>query len=271
MEMHKRTRVTPLARQEIWRLYSEGKHKITVLAEKFGVSRPTIYKVIQRARVQEFAPRKSVNKRFLNLNYGIKRLAKIEATLERKLAAKARRYNKQYPGEMIHVDGKRLPLLNGEDTNSPREYLFVAIDDFSRELYAAILPDKTQGSTATFLKQVIDECPYTIECVYSDNGTEFKGTLEHAFVQVASAHNIAQKFTRPARPQTNGKAERVIRTLMEMWHGKIIFLDRHDRQISLVRFVNFYNTVKPHASLDNLTPYEKLINYFSSTQTVNNP
>ncbi len=60
----------------------------------------------------------------------------------------------------------------------PRDYLFVHIDDSSRELYAAILLDKTQNSAATFLKQVIEECPYTIECTYSDNGTEYKRTLD---------------------------------------------------------------------------------------------
>jgi transposase InsO family protein len=270
MKMHKRTKLTPLMRQEIWEKWQTGKVKKVTLAQTYNVSRPTIDKVIARARCQEFAPRKSTNKRFLNLTYGMKRLAKIETRLERKLAARARRYNKNYPGEMMHVDGKRLPLLQGEDTNHPREYLFVAIDDYSRELYAAILPDKTQDSTAAFLKQVIDECPYTIECVYSDNGTEFKGTLEHAFVQVATQAGIAQKFTRPARPQTNGKAERVIRTLMAMWHEKIIFVDRRDRHISLIRFVNFYNTVKPHRSLDNATPYEKLLAYFGLTQNVNN-
>jgi transposase InsO family protein len=57
---------------------------------------------------------------------------------------------------------------------------------------------------------------------------------------------------------------------MEMWHDKIIFLDRRERHISLVRFVNFYNTVKPHRSLDNITPYEKLLAYFGLTQNVNN-
>src|SRR5665648_797108 len=63
-----------------------------------------------------------------------------------------------------------------------RDYLFVGIDDFSRELYAAIFPNKTQDSAASFLAQLIEECPYTVECAYSDNGTEYKGTPDHAFV-----------------------------------------------------------------------------------------
>ncbi|MEZ4484501.1 MAG: hypothetical protein R2864_07865 [Syntrophotaleaceae bacterium] len=62
----------------------------------------------------------------------------------------ARRYNKSYPGELVHFDSKRLPLLKGEDQTLPREYLFVAIDNFSRELYAGIFPDKTQHSAELF-------------------------------------------------------------------------------------------------------------------------
>ena len=73
-------------------------------------------------------------------------------------------------------------LLKGRNTTDKRDDLFVAIDDFSRELYAAILPDKTADSAAKFLtEQVIEPCPYLIECVYSDNGSEYKGGTNHAF------------------------------------------------------------------------------------------
>jgi len=103
---------------------------------------------------------------------------------------------------------------------------------------------------------------YTVECSYSDNGTEYKGTSDHAFVPLSQAQGIAQKFTRVKRPQTNGKEERVIKTLMDMWHEKHIFDSRQDRQITLARFVNFYNTVKPHAGINNMTPCELLPEYF---------
>ena len=262
MTIHKRTRVTPLDREEIWRLYGTRQWTVVALAQQFRVSRPTIYKVLNRARKQEFAPRASTNKRFLQAKYGMKRLAKVEQVLEQKLKRAAQRYNKTYPGEMLHFDTKRLPLLAGEKRLLPREYLFVAIDDYSRELYAAIWPDKTQTSAAAFLEQVLEECPYTIECAYSDNGTEYKGTSDHAFVARCHANGIGQKFTRVRRPQTNGKAERVVKTLLEMWHADTIFPSSQDRRLGLARFVNFYNTVKPHAGIDNMTPYEKLRQYF---------
>ncbi len=104
MNIHKRTRLTPLDREEIWRLYGTRDWTVVALAQKFRVSRPTIYKVIERARKQEFSPRKSTNKRFLQAKYGMKRLAKVESSLEIKKKSAARRYNKSYPGEMVHFD-----------------------------------------------------------------------------------------------------------------------------------------------------------------------
>jgi transposase InsO family protein len=272
MNMHKRLRLTPLDREEIWKRYQDakngiGKFVILEIAREFRVSRPTIYKVIQRARLQEFAPRKSVNKRFQSIEFGIKRLAKIEKSIEERLKREAKRYNKSYPGELVHFDTKRLPLLTGEKATNSREYLFVAIDDFSRELYAGIYPDKSQVSSASFLEQVVKECPYTIEYTYSDNGKEFKGLETHEFVRVCQNNNIGQKFTRVARPQTNGKAERVIRTIMELWHEQTEFKDREERQRDLKRFINFYNTVRPHSGIGNATPLEKLEDYFFKQQT----
>ena len=265
MNMHKRIWLTPLDRQEIWRLWQTGYWKVVRLAEHFRVSRPTIYTVLARSRKQEFIPRRSTNHRFRTIQFGLKRLAKVEKSLEDRKKRAARRYNKAYPGELIHFDTKRLPLLTGEAASRPREYLFVGIDDFSRELYAGIYPDKTQYSAAAFLQQVLTECPYTVECTYSDNGTEYKGTQNHAFVAVCNTESIGQKFTRCRRPQTNGKAERVIRTLMEMEHSKQHFKDRQQRQVSLLRFINFYNTVKPHKGIDGKTPIEILNAYFYET------
>jgi hypothetical protein len=109
---------------------------------------------------------------------------------------------------MLYVDTKRFPLLKNETKQQTRKYLFVGIDDFSHELYAGIYPNKSQFSSAQFLQNdVLAQCPYTTTCVYSDNGREYQGTTEHLF----NNHCINQKFTKSACPQTNGKAERVIR------------------------------------------------------------
>lgn len=279
MNIHKNTRLLPYQREAIWTAYHKNKQSVTSLALEYKVSRPTIYKVLKLARVKLLKPQTSTNNRFKQAKYGIKRLAKVEQSIQDKLKKQAKRYNKSYPSEMVHVDTKRLPLLKGQSTNSPREYLFVAIDDYSHELYACIMPDKTALSATEFLiEQVIEPCPYQIDVVYSDNGTEFKGAKDHEFVKACYQNNIDQKFTKVGRPQTNGKAERVIRTLMELWHDKHEFVSSEHRKQELIRFLNFYNTVRPHSSLSKkdkmtgktltFTPYEWLEFYFK--QSVNN-
>lgn len=267
MDIHKKTKFTPLVRKEIADKYYKEHKTITELSKIYSTTRRTVTKIIIRAKVKDYTVHKSINKRFRTIQYGLRRLAKIEKELEEKLKKQAKRYNKNYPGEMVHMDTKRLPYLEGETKEQPREYLFIAIDDYSRELYGNILPDKTQLSSTEFLKQVIEECPYSIETIYTDNGSEYRGNpYHHTFVKGCLENRIHQQFTQARRPQTNGKAERVIRTIMDMWHQKTQFKSRQHRKQELIRFINYYNTVKPHQGIDNLTPMEKLINYFYPTE-----
>lgn len=271
MTIHKKARLTPVQRREIVDKYNNQGIRICDLCRQYSVTAPTIYKVLRRARQNDFTIHNSTNKRFRCLEYGLKRISKVEAALEKKLRAQARRYEKSYPGEMVHGDTKRLPLLKGESSFAQREYLFVAIDDYSRELFGAILPDKTRDSAKAFLDQVATECPYTIEVYYTDNGKEYKGIPDsHAFMKRAFELKIEQRFTKVRTPRTNGKAERVIRTLMEMWHEKIEFKSRAHRKTELIRFINWYNTVKPHKGINNQTPMERLIDYFYPNSSVYN-
>jgi transposase InsO family protein len=263
MKIHKNTRLTPIQRKQLRNEYYQKSLRICDLCKQYQISRPTVYKILERSRNNDYSIHNSTNKRFRCLEYGLKRLSKIEKELEEKQKKQAKRYNKNYPGEMFHFDTKRLPILKGESPHLNHEYLFVAIDDFSRELYAGILPDKTQHSSSDFLNQVLIECPYTIEQAYSDNGTEYRGNpKQHAFAKLCANNKIEQRFTKVRRPRTNGKAERVIRTLIEMWHSKTRFKNRNQRKLELIRFVNYYNTVKPHKGINGQTPFEKLINYF---------
>lgn len=263
MTIHKSTRIAPIQRKELVARYFQKGVRIATLAREYRVSRNTIYNIINRSRLNDFSIHKSTNQRYRCLEYGFKRLAKVEAELEKKLRSQSLRYNKSYPGEMMHSDNTPLPMLEGEKLTDKPETLYVAIDDFSRELYAAILPDRTQYSSASFLKQVLEECPYTIQIWYTDNGTEYKGNPnEHEFMKLCKKHDIKQSFTRPKTPRTNGKAERVIKTIQEMWLTKTKFKNRNHRRQELIRFVNYYNTVKPHKGINNQTPLEQLINYF---------
>lgn len=206
--------------------------------QKFNVSRPTIYKTLKLSHHKLFRPLLSTNER---------------------LKRQAKRYNKNYPDEMFHVDTKRLPFLKGETKLSRREYFFAGKDDYSCELYAEIYDDKSQFSATMFLQNdVLAQVPYTIECVYSENEREYQGTAEHAFVKLCLQNHINQKLTKPVRPQTNGKAERAISTLMEMRHERKTFIISSDRQVKLRWFINFYNTIKPHKGLNGATSYEIL-------------
>src|SRR3989338_10831388 len=93
------------------------------------------------------------------------------------------------------------------------------------------LKTRREYSAETFLKQVLDECPYTIEQIYSDNGLEYRGANEHAFMKLCKDNQIEQRFTKVRTPKTNGKAERVIRDILQMWHYKTVFKNRAHRRI----------------------------------------
>lgn len=265
MVVHKLTKLTPRQRRALAHDHFVGHMRKVDLMTKYGISFPTVQKILARARHGDFSVHRSVNKRYQCLEYGFKRLAKVQSRIEAKLKKQARRYEKSYPGELVHLDTKRLPWLKGEGSRfeDEREYLFVAMDDYSRELYADICMDKSAWSAAGFLRSVLQQCPYTVEEILTDNGTEYKGRPErHDFMRACGESGITQRFTRVKRPQTNGKAERVIRTLMECWYQSEHFTSHRQRRQSLVRFVNYYNTAKPHKGIDNQTPLERLCEYF---------
>ncbi|MEZ5101962.1 MAG: IS481 family transposase [Thermoleophilia bacterium] len=161
----------------------------------------------------------------------------VHAVLRRhgrsRLAARTRpeqavRYERSRPGELVHVDSKKLGRIvqpghrvTGDRSGRAKgkagwQYLFVAVDDHSRLAFAAIHPDETAASATRFLDQLVSfyaEHGIRVERVLTDNGACFKT----AWATACDGHAIRAKKTRPYRPQTNGKAERFIRTLLERW------------------------------------------------------
>jgi len=211
--MHKNTKLLPYQRREAYRRWLAG-DRATDLAKHYGVSRKTLYEVFTKAKLGVFSNYSSKNLRYRTVEYGLKRLAKTEAALTKKLTKRQRRlnrYQKEHPGEMVHTDSTMLPLLRGEAAITPREYLYVFVDDASRFLFADILPDQTSWSAAIVLDEAFLMLPFPTYTIYSDNGKEFKG----AFRQLCIREGIAQQFTKPYRPQTNGKAERAIKTIKQ--------------------------------------------------------
>lgn len=261
MRIHKNTKLLPYQRREIYHRWKQGE-KVSALAKQYNVTRKTIYKVLRYGKLNIFSNRSSINRRYQNIYYGLRRLSKIECKLAKmieKREKRNKRYEKTIPGEMVHMDTKRLPLLRYEAITQPREHLFVAIDDYSRWLYADIFPDKTSYSSAIFLEEARRAMPFHIEKIYTDNGSEFKGRKDHPFVELCIKYGISQGFTKVRHPWTNGKAERVIKTLMTEWHvkrGKCI--SRDQRRKMLYAYVDWYNQVRKHQSLNDMSPLEHL-------------
>lgn len=262
--MHKHTKLLPYQRQELFRSWGHGMG-VTALAREYKVTRQTVYDTLKDARLGIFANRRSMNHRYRSLAYGLKRLDATEAKIAEKLRKRerrSRRYERNTPGELVHLDTKRLPLLRGEGVVQPREYLFVAIDDHSRWLFADIFPDKTAYAAAIFLEEVRRAMPFPIRGIYSDNGSEYKGKPGHPLHDLCVSEHISHHFTKVKHPWTNGKAERVIRTLMEEWHPRTRsnHISREHRRRHLYAYTDWYNQVRAHMTI-GMTPLEKLERY----------
>lgn len=203
--MHKNTKLLPYMRRAIYQAWLDGA-SISDLSRDYRISRQRIYVILERGKIHDFENHKSINKRFKTIEYGLKRLSLLERKLQKKIERSwIKRYEKDMPGEMIHFDTKRLPLLWGEAIRDKREHLHVAIDDYSRFLVADIFPDKGQYSSAMHLQEVIDYSPFSVEEAYSDNGSAYRGRKGHAFVDKCTKNNISQKFTRPRTPEPMAK------------------------------------------------------------------
>lgn len=261
--MHKNTKLLPYQRREAYRRWRDG-DKVTELAAYYRVSRKTLYEVFRKAKLEVFENYSSKNLRYRTLEYGLRRLQRTEKKIAKKLAKRGlreNRYVKKRPGEMVHTDSSVMPLIPGEALVTSREYLYVFIDDCSRTLFADIFPDQTSYSAAIALDEALLMLPFEVECMYSDNGKEFKG----AFKQLCKDKRIPQRFTRAYRPQTNGKAERVIKTLKQLlrtYH----FASREERRRILYAMVRHYNHLRPHQSLGGQTPFGFLESYIEHTK-----
>lgn len=189
----------------------------------------------------------------------------------RPAAAEVIRYERSRPGELIHVDIKKLGriVLPGHRVTGDRskrlkrnagwQHLFVAIDDHSRLGFAAVYPDETADSATAFLDQLVrfyKRHGITVERVLTDNGSCFKRRWANA----CTTHGIKVKKTRAYRPQTNGKAERFIRTLLERWAYAYSYDNEHARLQALTPALDFYNRFRPHRALQGLTPLQRVNN-----------
>ncbi|MGL6279365.1 MAG: IS481 family transposase [Gaiella sp.] len=181
------------------------------------------------------------------------------------------RYELDRPGQLVHVDIKKLGRIikPGHRVTGDRsrrahgkagwQYLFVAIDDHTRLGYAAVHPNETADSATAFLEQLVrfyNAHGVNVERVMTDNGSCFK----RRWTDACNAHQIAVTKTRAYRPQTNGKAERFIRTLLERWAYAYTYDTETARLTALAPALDFYNRFRPHRALNGSTPLQRVNN-----------
>jgi transposase InsO family protein len=190
---------------------------------------------------------------------GLNRLARLTPP------APAPRYEWAHPGDLVHLDVKPLARIAGvgHRIHGDRrvrvrgigwEYAHVAIDDHSRAAYVEVLPDQTGSTTAGFLRRTLGWFAargVRIRRVLTDNGGNYRS---HGFQRVAARHRLRLTRTRPYRPQTNGKAERFIQTLLREWAYVRPYATSTRRTQALPRWLRTYNVQRPHASLDYRPP-----------------
>ena len=171
----------------------------------------------------------------------------------------AQRYERSRPGELVHLDTKkpgRIVHPSHRVTGDRRdkvdgagwEYAHVAIDDYSRFTYVEILPDEKRYTAARFLLRALRAFRHRgvqVERVLTDNGGAY---CSRPFRKACRWLGIAAKRTRPYRPQTNGKAERVIQTLLRKWAYARSYANSAQRSVALGPWLRFYNEERPHAT-----------------------
>jgi transposase InsO family protein len=175
------------------------------------------------------------------------------------------RYERARPGELVHLDIKPLVriLRVGHRIHGDRrtrvegagwEFVHVAVDDHSRAAYVEVLPDQTGATTSAFLRRTIRwfaRRGVIVERVLTDNGS---GYVSHRFQRAAQHAGVRLTRTRPYRPQTNGKAERFIQTLIRLWAYAVPYASSWRRTTALRAWLRHYNLERPHAALGYQPP-----------------
>ena len=184
-------------------------------------------------------------------------------------AAPAVRYEREAPGELLHIDTKKLGRIvrpghrvTGDRRDSVDgagwEFAHVAIDDHSRVSFVQMHADERKSSAVSFLLAAVahyEALGVKIKRLITDNGSAYRSQL---FAKTCKALGIKHTFTKPYRPQTNGKAERFIQTCLREWAYGRIWANSAERTEWLPAFLSYYNTRRPHSALGYKTPASRL-------------
>jgi transposase InsO family protein len=225
------------------------------LATLLGVAASTIGAVIARA--------------------GLPRLADVDRLTGELLRGRRHsevRYERPHPGDLLHVDVKKLgrvPDGGGWRVHGRSEevrgrglgwdYVHVAIDDHTRLAYAEVLPDERTGTCAGFLTRAtawLASHGVTVARVLTDNAKSYR--VGAAWIAACTQLGIARRFIKPGCPWTNGKAERFNRTLQTEWAYATAWTTNDQRTAALDSWLNHYNTARSHSALGGRPPVSRL-------------
>jgi transposase InsO family protein len=181
------------------------------------------------------------------------------------------RYEREAPGEMIHIDIKKLGRfdkighrITGDRTGRSNgrgvgwEFVHVCIDDHSRVAFSRILPDERAESAVAFLKAAVDyykSLGVTVSRVMTDNGSCYKA---FDFREACQELGLKHKRTKPYTPKTNGKAERFIQTALREWAYAQAYPTSDRRAEELPHWLHRYNWHRPHGGIKSQTPISRL-------------
>jgi transposase InsO family protein len=182
-------------------------------------------------------------------------------------------YERQRPGELIHIDVKKLGRIGprgaghratgsrqnrGRSRGAGWEFVHICIDDATRLAYVELLGDEKATTCIGFLKRALRFYAahgVKVERLMTDNGSAYRSTVHAIACRTLRIKHIR---TRPYRPRTNGKAERFIRTLLAGWAYGAIYRSSAERAAALSGWLDFYNRRRPHGSLGHRAPIERL-------------
>jgi transposase InsO family protein len=311
MNIHKNARVTPRRREEMALCVIEGQLSQAQVGRVFGISTKIVARWVERYKAQGRAGMVDRSSRPHRLRCALSEttVARIIALRRKRWTGKhiametgvspasvsrvlrraglsrlrdlnptepERRYERAHPGEMIHLDIKKLGRFErighritgdrkGQSNARARkqggygwEYVHVAIDDHSRLSFARIHADEKAVSAVAHLKAAVAwyrRLGIRIERVMTDNGACYKS---HAFRQACHQFGLRHIRTRPYTPRTNGKAERFIQTALREWAYARAYMTSHQRAADLPIWMHMYNWHRPHGSLNSKPPISRL-------------
>jgi transposase InsO family protein len=216
---------------------------LTTISSQLNLSRSTVARIAKAA--------------------GLNRLSRLDPT------PVYRRYERAEPGELLHLDVKKLGRIatvghriTGDRRKRARyvgwDFLHVAIDDASRVAYAQVLPEEDANCCVAFLRAAVAYYAglgVRIKAVYTDNAKAYRG---RDFAAACVALGLAHHYTRPYTPRTNGKAERFIQTSLREWAYARAYANSSQRCAALPSWLHGYNWHRPHSSLASQPPLNRL-------------